>query len=60
MVPHVFTTVVKTKFFMRDKAGVLGLEINSGGFERPLTQDYRVRNGYIGGTNPVVVQSKKM
>lgn len=48
---------VKTKDFMRDMAGNIGLDIHSGAIQRRPTRAVRVGDVYIGGSNPVVVQS---
>lgn len=49
--------LVKDKDFMRDMAGNGGLDINSGAIQRRETRAVRVGDMYIGGNNPVVVQS---
>lgn len=48
---------VQGKDFMRDQSGVAGLDIHSGAIQRRETRAVRVGDVYIGGTNPVVVQS---
>lgn len=51
--PH----LVKSKDFMSDQAGNVGLDINSGAIERRKTRAVRVGDVIIGDGNPVVVQS---
>lgn len=49
--------LVKSKDFMRDQAGTVGLDINSGAIQRRYTRPVRVGDVIIGDGNPVVVQS---
>lgn len=50
-------SLAKNKDYMRDMAGNIGLDIHSGAIERRPTRAVRVGDVYIGGSNPVVVQS---
>eukprot|EP00178_Gracilaria_changii_P019072 TRINITY_DN55523_c0_g1_i1.p1 TRINITY_DN55523_c0_g1~~TRINITY_DN55523_c0_g1_i1.p1 ORF type:complete len:477 (-),score=88.64 TRINITY_DN55523_c0_g1_i1:2426-3856(-) len=49
--------LVKDKSFMSDQSGLAGLDIESGAIQRRVTRVVRVGDIFIGGTNPVVVQS---
>lgn len=49
--------VVKSKDFMRDQSGNVGLDINSGAIQRRPTRAVQVGDVIIGNGNPVVVQS---
>lgn len=49
--------MVKDKDFMKDQSGNIGLDVHTGAITRRQTRAVRVGDVYIGGTNPVVVQS---
>lgn len=49
--------MVKDKDFMKDQSGNIGLDVHTGAITRRQTRTVRVGDIFIGGNNPVVVQS---